>query len=77
MSKWMINPPCEAELYLEDLFAAGKIEPGDSAPKVQKEHEIFKPYSTAVFRNNFKRHREWSGLGLSMKLKLIFQIKIN
>lgn len=72
MSKWMINPPCEAELFLEDLFASGKIEPSDSSQKVQKEHEIFKPYSSAVFRNNFKRHRERNGLGLGKNNQLHF-----
>lgn len=64
MAKWLRDPPCTAEIYLENLFATGKIEPNDTANKIKNEHSVFKDFSQAVFRNNFKRHRELNGLGL-------------
>ncbi len=63
--KWTHNPPCEAELYLSDLFCKNKIEPLDTASKIQKEHAIFKQFSSAVFRANFKRLRDQYGLELT------------
>lgn len=65
MPKWTIDPPCAAELYLENLFNEKKISKTDTCLKVQKEYEMFKPYSQSVFRNHFKRLRDRHGLGLS------------
>lgn len=64
MPKWSIDPPCKAEQCLENLFLTKKIGASDTALKIQKEHEIFKGYSQAVFRNHFKRLRDRHGLGL-------------
>lgn len=64
MVKWTIDPPCKAEIYLENLFSSKKIGPHDTPLKIQKDHDIFRDFSAAVFRNNYKRHREFAGLGL-------------
>lgn len=69
MSKWWVHdPPCEAELFLEDLFASKKIDAMDTPSKVQNKYSIFKSFSQAVFRNNFKRLRDRHGVGLSIFL---------
>lgn len=65
MKKWIIDPPCEAEIFLRKLFEDGLIEAEDTPLVVQKRHDIFKEFSTAVFRNNFKRLRCLDGLLLS------------
>lgn len=70
--KWTHNPPCEAELFLENLIIKEKINPSDSSSKVQKKYPIFRQFSQAVFRNNFKRLCDRYGVGLC---KYITEIK--
>lgn len=62
--KWTLNPPCEAENFLEDLFINKKINPTDSANKIHQKYTLFRQFSQAVFRNNYKRLRDRFGLGL-------------
>lgn len=65
--KWTRDPPCEAELLLENLFSSKKINDEDLPIKIYKEYPIFKGYSLNVFRNNFRRLREKNGMRLSKK----------
>lgn len=64
MKRWTIDPPCEAELFLQKLFKEGKIDPTDTATKIHKKYCIFEHFSAPVFRMHFKRNRDKEGLGL-------------
>lgn len=62
--RWTLEPPCDAELLLDKLFSEKKISPSDNCLDIQKKYDVFKGYSVAVFRNNFKRHRDREGFDL-------------
>ena len=62
MPRWLHDPPCQAEKLLADMFKKGEITSETTASQAQALSKVFGSYSTAVFYNNFKRHRLLSGL---------------
>lgn len=64
MKKWFLDPPCDAELLLEKLFREKNVTKEDTPSKIQKQYPLFHDFSSAVFRNHFKRHSNLNGFAL-------------
>lgn len=47
MKKWLLDPTCDAELFLRKLFKNNQIDATDTPLNVQNKYAIFRDFSAA------------------------------
>ena len=57
------NPPCKAQIILQDMFKNNMIAPDATAVATHKLNPEFLKYKLSVFRGAFSEHRNKYGLG--------------